>query len=99
MTNGKYRCHGFCVVALLCLSACSYFVSWDDTSRPVLGHEIKEVTDLWGNADSVSELPNGTKEYMYHLKKLDPSCIHYWIVSDKGIVIDYRYSGRCRPIG
>jgi hypothetical protein len=85
----------FCVLTIL--TGCSYFVSWDDVSKPVVGHSIHEITELWGQPDEVLE--QGMKKiYRYDLKKLDPSCIHYWVVDDKGIIVDFYYKGYCRPI-
>lgn len=78
---------------------CSYFVSWDEKSERSLGRPIHNYIRLNGSPDSINPLPNGNKEYKYHLKKLDPTCIHYWIVNPQGIIVDYRYEGRCRPIG
>ena len=86
---------------LLPVSACSYFVSWNDISEPLIGHPFQEITkfESWQHPDEVKALPNGDKEYKYHLKKIDPSCIHYWLVNPQGIITGYRYEGRCRPIG
>lgn len=86
------------VVGLVLLTSCSYFVSWDDLSKKYLNRPVFEF-ETWQNPDEVKNLPNGNKEYKYNLKKLDPTCIHYWIVSPQGIVVDYHYEGRCRPIG
>ena len=83
------------------LAGCSYFVSWDDLSLNYIGQPISkdENFESWKTPDEVRTLPGGKKEYKYHLKKLDPSCIHYWIVNPQGIIVNYRYEGRCRPIG
>ena len=85
----------------LSVSACSYFVSWNDISEPLIGHPFQEITEFesWRQPDEVKTLPNGDKEYKYHLKKIDPSCIHYWVVDPQGIIRGYHYEGRCRPIG
>ena len=80
------------------MASCSYFVSWDDMSQKYINRPVLEFK-TWQNPDEVRALPNGNKEYKYHLKKLDPSCIHYWIVNPDGLIVDYRYEGRCRPIG
>jgi hypothetical protein len=80
------------------LAGCSYFVSWDEVSQKYINRPVLEF-ETWQNPDEVRTLPNGRREYKYHLKKLDPSCIHYWIVNPEGIIVDYRYEGRCRPIG
>lgn len=81
------------------LSSCSYFVSWDESSQMLIDQPIEVYTRLNGQPDEIKELSNGNKEYKYWLKKLNPSCIHYWIVNPEGIIVDYRYEGRCRPIG
>jgi len=96
------RSHAKCVTVLaatLFVSACSYFVSWDDSVKGGVGRSIVDIQRIWGVPDEIRELPNGDKEYKYWLKKLDPSCIHYWIVDPQGIIRNYRYAGRCRPIG
>lgn len=91
----------YLLVMVAPLGACSYFVSWDDISKPLIGDPFSNITDFdfWRHPDEVKSLPDGQTEYKYHLKKLDPSCIHYWIVDAEGIISDYRYEGRCRPIG
>lgn len=81
------------------LTSCSYFVSWDEKSQMLIERPIEVYTRLNGQPDEIKELSNGNKEYKYWLKELDPSCIHYWIVNPEGIIVDYRYEGRCRPIG
>lgn len=88
------------IVVILC-AGCSYFVSWDDVSKPFIGDPHSSITKFksWKNPDEIKTLPDGQKEYKYHLKKLDPSCVHYWIVDKEGIITGYHYTGYCRPIG
>ena len=81
------------------ITACTYFVSWDDYGKSWIGHRIDEVVKLEGPPDAITPLGNGGKEYKYHLKKIDPTCIHYWIIDPQGIIRGYHYKGRCRPIG
>jgi len=91
-----------CLVALLLFSyGCSYFVSWDDISQPLVGEPLSDITkyESWNTPDEIKILPDGQTEYKYHLPKLDPSCIHYWLVNEQGIITGYRYEGRCRPVG
>lgn len=78
---------------------CSYFVSWDESVSGGVGRPMADVQRTWGDPDRIKKLGDGNTEYQYHLKKLDPSCIHYWIVDPQGVIVDYRYEGRCRPIG
>ncbi len=84
---------------LFLLTGCSYFVSWDDSVIGGVGRPIEEMIELDGLPNAVIDLPDGNKEYKYHFKKIDSSCIHYWIVNPQGIIVNYRYEGRCRPIG
>lgn len=81
------------------VSACSYFVSWEDSVKGGVGRSIDSVVKLDGPPTAIIPLPHGNKEYKYHLKKIDPTCIHYWIVNPHGIITGFRYEGRCRPIG
>lgn len=68
--------------------------------RREVGNPIEEIENSWGDElDEITSRPDGQKEYKYHLKKLDPSCIHYWVVNQRGIITGYRYQGYCRPIG
>ena len=89
----------YLLVVVILFSACSYFVSWDDKSKRAIGRPIENYVRLNGQPDEIKTLPDGQKEYKYHLKKLDPSCVHYWIVNEEGIIAGYRYTGYCRPIG
>lgn len=91
----------FCIFGLILslLAGCSYFVSWDESVSGGIGRPMIDIQKTWGQPDRIDALGDGNKEYKYHLKKLDPSCVHYWIVDPQGIIVDYRYEGRCRPIG
>ncbi|MDA7852393.1 hypothetical protein N9A71_02485 [Porticoccaceae bacterium] len=80
-------------------TGCSYFVSWDEKSKRAIGRPIENYIRLNGPPDKLSPTENGSMEYKYWLKNLDPSCIHYWVVDKEGTIIGYRYEGRCRPIG
>ena len=84
------------LLAVILFSGCSYFVSWEDVSDPVVGHSMEAVEKIWSEPDQITPLANGAKEYKY---KIDRSCTHYWIVDKKGIVTGYRYTGYCRPVG
>ena len=86
-------------LALVLLAGCSYFVSWDDAVKGGVGRPIDSRIKLDGSPNAIINLPDGNREYKYHYKKIDTSCVHYWIVNPKGIIVDYRYEGRCRPIG
>ena len=89
----------YLLIIVILFSGCSYFVSWDDKSRVLIGEPITLYSVLNGPPDEIIPLPDGQKEYKYHLKKLDPSCIHYWVVDERGIITGYRYQGYCRPVG
>ena len=78
---------------------CVYLGSWDDVMGSWVGHPISDIEKLYGAPNGVILRSDSQKEYKYHLKKIDSSCIHYWIVNPQGIIVDYRYEGRCRPIG
>lgn len=87
------------LVLLAFLSACSYFVSWDESVKGGVGRSISDIKETWGDPDDIIALPNGYKEYKYNLESLDPSCVHYWIVNHRGTIMGYRYKGYCRPVG
>ena len=91
--------HRYLLIFVILFSGCSYFVSWDESSTRSIGQSMERIAKLWGEPDEIIPLPDGQKEYKYHLKKLDPSCIHYWIVDEQGIITGYRYQGYCRPVG
>ena len=92
-------CKNLLFLFIILLSGCSYFVSWDESVQGGVGRPVENIKKIWGNPGEITSLPNGQKEYKYHLKKLDPSCVHYWIVNEEGIITGYRYTGYCRPIG
>ena len=87
------------LITIVTTISCSYFVSWDDVSKPVIGSNITEVTKTWGEPDEKRHISGEKIEYIYHLKDLDPTCHHTWIVNKNGVVDGYTYSGRCRPVG
>ena len=84
------------LMILVLFSGCSYFVSWEDISDPVVGRSMEDIKKIWDEPDEIIPLHSGEKEYRY---KIDRSCTHYWIVSPEGIIIGYRYTGYCRPVG
>lgn len=87
----------FCLaLAIVFFTGCSYFVSWEDVSDPVVGRSMEEIEKIWDEPNQIITHPNGEKEYEY---KVDRSCTHYWIVDKKGIITGYRYTGYCRPVG
>ena len=86
-------------LALVSITGCSYFVSWDEAVGGGVGRPMADIEKTWGKPDQIDTLGDGNTVYKYHLKKLDPTCIHYWIVNPQGIIVNYRYEGRCRPIG
>lgn len=81
------------------INSCSYFVSWDDAVSGGIGRHIESIIKLDGPPTSIKELENGSKEYKYHFKKIDETCLHYWVVDKNGTITGYHYTGRCRPIG
>ena len=87
------------VLIPLAVTGCSYFVSWDESVRGGVGRPFEDIKKTWGEPDSAKTIDSNSTEYMYHLKKLDPSCFHWWQVDKNGIIEGYRYKGRCRPIG
>ena len=93
----KYMFLGASILALI--SGCALFTSWSGVMEGWHGRNIKEIIDLWGPADRVDDLPDGLQEYKYHLKDLDPTCVHYWITLPEGTIKDHRHEGYCRPVG
>lgn len=87
------------LLSSLSLCGCAYFVSWDDVNKNSIGHPLSEITENWGKPETVTPLPNGGAEYKYHLKDVDPSCVHWWQTDSKGIITGFRHEGYCRPIG
>lgn len=61
---------------------------------------MDEVTgETWGKPLAIWQREEGLHEYKFHLKKLDPSCFHYWLVDDSRVIVDYYYEGYCHPVG
>ena len=89
------------LLGVISFCGCSYFTSWDDKSTRAIGYPLSHMAkfDSWKTPDEIKTLSDGQKEYKYHLKKFEPSCIHYWIENQEGIITGYRYTGYCRPIG
>ncbi len=86
------------IISTLVISGCIYFTSWDELGQGWVGRDISEITNLWGEPDTVTK-ENRHDIYRYHLKDLDPSCIHFWIVDKNGVIKGFRYEGYCSPIG
>lgn len=100
MNITRFVPHIFLIGVLVCVvSACTLFTSWNALGNSWHGQSIDRIIDLWGEPESVTSTTEGTTEHKYHLKKLDPNCIHIWIVDPEGIIVGHRYSGWCTPIG
>ncbi len=87
-----------CGMVLSLMVGCSYFVSWEDNHDAWIGYPIGDYIKHNGPPDEIKNLDNGKKEYKYWLKRIDPSCIHYWIIDSKGIITGYHYEGSCGVI-
>lgn len=86
------------ILITIFLSGCVYFVSWSDVVGSWVGRDVAELTSSWGEPDEIEGKGN-KKIYIYRLKGVDPTCIHYWFVDEKGTITGFKYKGRCRPIG
>lgn len=84
---------------VLLLGGCSYFVSWENSSRSWIGKPIEEFIELNGSATAVRRINSSAYEYKFDLPKVGPGCIQYWLVNDSGIIFDFHYEGKCRVIG
>lgn len=85
--------------ALMLITGCAYFTSWNDVMGGWIGKPISRIEKLWGPADETRTRADGNKVYKYHLEDLDPSCVHYWIVNSEGTIVDFYDDGYCRPVG
>jgi hypothetical protein len=83
----------------LLAAGCAYFVSWHDLSKSWVGHPIARFVSVNGEPSSITPLADGDEEYRFDLRKLDPSCVHWWKVDKEGTIVGYRFQGRCRPVG
>lgn len=90
-----------CIVftlVIINLVACTYFSSWNGLGNSWVGSQINEILELWGQPDEIISGENNEKEYKYRLPKIDPSCIHYWMVNNQGTIVGFHYQGRCDPV-
>ena len=71
-----------------------FFSSWDDLGESWVGDEISEITTVWGEPDKIEMRDDEVKAYIYHLKKIDPTCVHTWFVNQQGVIVEYEYEGR-----
>jgi hypothetical protein len=83
----------------LSLAGCIYFVSWDDVSQPWVGKPISDYIALYGSPAEVRQVDPLMLEYKFNLPKIDPGCVHYWLVNQSGIITSFHHKGYCRPIG
>lgn len=83
-------------MAILC--GCALFTSWDDVTNTWIGSPIARLQAAHGSPSKVTPLPDGQSEYRYDLKKLDPSCVQYWVINAEGIIVGQRHTGYCSPV-
>ena len=62
------------------------------------GKPISRFVALNGQPSEVTKMKSGLSEYKFLLLKVDATCVQYWIVDDAGIMKQFHYDGRCRPI-
>lgn len=90
-------CAGMLALVLV-VQGCYLFVSRNDLMRSWIGTPVEEITSLWGQPNRVETRGDGMTVYIYDRKKLDPSCVLYWIVNKEKVVVDVYYEGHCgRP--
>ena len=91
---------GVCIAIILSVSlgGCTYFISWDDVMEKWIGHNIVEIEKIWGKPASVENNINGNSIYVYPKKRISPTCIHYWIVDENGVIVGLKHEGSCRPV-
>ena len=87
------------MIVALAILGCSYFESWDTNSNRWIGKSSERLLSSWGSPMEARDIGDGRKEFKYHLYTLDPSCFHWWLVDERGIIYGFRYQGYCRPIG
>jgi len=87
------------LIAATVVAGCAYFTSWGDVMGRWVGEPISSITDLWGPPDQTWTREDGKTVYKYHQQQVDPSCYHYWVVDENGVIADFDYEGYCRPVG
>lgn len=87
------------LIFLTLLIGCAFLNTWDDVMRSWVGAPVTRIEKLWGPPDETHARTDGNMIYKYHLKDVDSSCVHYWIVNPEGIIVDFYYEGYCRPVG
>ena len=75
------------------LAGCAYFRSWDDSSRLWIGDAIAKYVAIQGPPTSITEIDNDVTEYKFALTRVDPKCVHYWLVNKAGVIVSYRFEG------
>lgn len=95
---GTYTRQALLALTLL-LSSCVFFASWDSMSKSWVGRPVERFIQLNGAPATVERQGPDLTVYRFDLPKIHSSCVHYWLVNDAGVIVDYRYTGWCRPIG
>lgn len=80
---------------LLLLAGCA---SWNEVMHTWIGNPFEDIRNFWGPADQVWGRSDGKIVHMYHLRDVDPDCMHFWIVDPSGIIEDFYYKGDCVPM-
>lgn len=88
---------GLILIMLMSLG-CTYFTSWSDVMGGWVGHDIDDITELYGKPDATWVREDGSTIYKYHHRGVDPSCVQYWVVNQAGTITGFYYEGWCRPI-
>jgi hypothetical protein len=86
-------------VLLLALAASACATRhWGSIGESWVGHHIDEVRQHWGEPDRNWVRSDGMRVYQYHLEQVDPTCNHYWVTGDQGVINGFYYEGECRQL-
>jgi hypothetical protein len=91
--------NGFVVLLIAFAIGCTYFTSWDNVMQRWVGLPISDYVEVEGKPDQKWLREDGHTIYMYEFEGLDPSCVHYWVVDEGGVIVNFYYEGYCHPIG
>ena len=81
------------LAALSLFSACGTLQFRSENGRRWVGRSMSEVEQAYGRPTGERIVEKGQKEYFHQIHSGYGACTLYWVVDDKGTVVDWRHEG------
>lgn len=86
------------LLALLLAACATDPDNWQDVAVSWYHQPIGVTVAAWGPPDRIWTRSDGLRAYKYDLDRVAPDCVHYWLVDDRGLIVNWYYKGGCKAV-